>query len=161
MADADSRLFREDLVFCGVDVPSKEALFERLADVLSEKGYIKDSWIGAIEEREATYATGLGFPGIRVAIPHVDPEHIVTPYIAVVRPSKPVTFQAMAGIGGDVEAQLIINLGVMRDGGQVAVLQRLMNVFMDDERAQDILAQKEPKALLDTLVRHFEAVSDQ
>ena len=89
----------------------------------------------------------------------MDPQHIKHPYIAVIKPTTPVVFEAMAGLGDDVPARLIVNLGVMRDGGQVEVLQKLMNIFMSEDYAAQVEAAQDPQAMVDAFARLFEEVS--
>lgn len=156
MASQDAQLFSPDLVFFDFEAADRHEFFKELGAKLEAKGLIKPSWYEAIEERETNYATGLHFDIIDVAIPHVDPSHLNKPYIAVVKPSSPIVFEHMAGAGPDVNAQLIVNLGVERDGGQVAVLQTLMNIFMDDEKSKRVLAQDTEQGMVDTLSALFQ-----
>lgn len=155
MAVEDAKLFSPDLVFFDFEAKDRHEFFSKLGKKLEERGLIKPTWYDAIEERETNYATGLHFEHIDVAIPHVDPQHIVKPYIAVVKPSAPIEFEHMAGAGPNVQAQIIMNLGVERDGGQVAVLQTLMNIFMDEAKAQEILAQTTEQGMVDTVRKFF------
>lgn len=156
---SDQELFSPDLVFFDLEAAGRQEFFEKLAERLAERDLIQDSWLEAICEREKNYATGLSFPSVQVAIPHVDPEHIKRPYIAVIKPVAPVVFEAMAGLGDDVPAQLIVNLGVMRDGGQVAVLQKLMNIFMNEDHAAQIMAASDPQQVVDAFTSLFSEVS--
>lgn len=112
MASQDAELFSPDLVFFDIEAKDRHELFQKLSEKLEKKGLIKPSWFGAIEEREANYATGLHFDNIEVAIPHVDPDNINRPYIAVIKPNAPIEFEHMAGAGPNVNAQVIMNLGV-------------------------------------------------
>ncbi|BCV19510.1 PTS sugar transporter subunit IIA [Leptogranulimonas caecicola] len=156
---SDQELFSPDLVFFDLEAADRQEFFEKLAERLAERDLIQDSWLEAICEREKNYATGLSFPSVQVAIPHVDPEHIKRPYIAVIKPKTPIVFEAMAGMGDDVPAQLIVNLGVMRDGGQVAVLQKLMNIFMNEGYAAQIMAASDPQQVVDAFTSLFSEVS--
>lgn len=155
----DQELFSPDLVFFDLEAAGRQEFFEKLAGRLAERDLIQDSWLEAICEREKNYATGLSFPSVQVAIPHVDPEHIKRPYIAVIKPKTPIVFEAMAGMGDDVPAQLIVNLGVMRDGGQVAVLQKLMNIFMNEDYAAELIGITDAQGMVDAFGRLFEEVS--
>ena len=94
-------------------------------------------------------------PAAHIAIPHTDPDYVARPYIAVIKPAVPVTFNAMAGMGDPVAAQIVINLGITHEGGQVEALQALMNIFMDAEAAADVLGQTDPKGMVCALKRHF------
>lgn len=156
---SDQELFSPDLVFFDLEAADRQEFFEKLAGRLAERDLIQDSWLEAICEREKNYATGLSFPSVQVAIPHVDPEHIKRPYIAVIKPKTPIVFEAMAGMGDDVPAQLIVNLGVMRDGGQVAVLQKLMNIFMNEDYAAELIGITDAQGMVDAFGRLFEEVS--
>ena len=149
-------LFSPDLVFFDWEPDSAEDLFRLLGGVLRERGNVGEGWFDAIVEREREFPTGLRVPGCGFAIPHVDPRHIVRPYIAVVKPRRPVVFEAMAGLGDPVPAEIVFNLGVLRDGGQVRALQALMNIFADEESVAQIMAQTKPQDMVDAILGHFE-----
>lgn len=153
---ADTSLFKPELVFFDFESTTRDEFFVELGERLMPLGYIQDSWLDAVSERERLYPTGLQSPTIALAIPHTDPQHIKVPYIAVIKPKVPIEFEAMAGIGDPVQARLIINLGVLRDGGQVEVLQNLMNVFMDDETARHIMEQTDAPGMIDAITERFE-----
>lgn len=155
MANADTELFNPDLVFFDLDCTDQESFFKALHDELDKRGYIQDTWYEGITTREKNYATGLRFPSIEIAIPHTDPQHLKKPYIAVIKPKTPIHFEHMAGADDDVDAVLMINLGVERDGGQVEVLQNLMNIFMNDEAVTDIMAQDTPEGMVETITKYF------
>ena len=72
----------------------------------------------------------------------------------MIRPKDPVVFEGMAGIGGDIPAELIVNLGLTEHAeGQVAVLQALMGVFLDAGAVEDIRAQTTPEGMVATMRR--------
>ncbi len=150
----DLELLKPELVFVDIDAEDTEDLFRQMQVRLDSMGYIKDNWLDAMLERERNYATGLQTPTIGVAIPHAD-NCVNKAYIAVIKPVKPVTFQPMGGIGDEVEAELVINLGIMREGGQVEMLQALMRIFMDDAAVADIMAQNTPEDLVATIKAHL------
>lgn len=155
MANVDIDLFKPELVFFDFKATDRFDLFKKLGQKLDALGYIKDSWYEGIETREKNYPTGLAFESIAVAIPHVDPEHLEKPYIAVIKPKEPVVFEGMAGLGGEVPAQLIVNLGLTaHEEGQVAVLQALMNMFLDADAVTEIMAQTTPEGMVDTMRKY-------
>ena len=154
-ASADTSLFKPELVFFDFEATTRDEFFSELGRRLDAQGYLKETWYEAVTARERAYPTGLQTPTLAIAIPHTDPQYLKRPYIAVVKPRRPIEFEAMAGIGDPVEASLIINLGVLRDGGQVEVLQTLMNVFMDDAAAAKIMAQTTPEGMVSAITEHF------
>ena len=149
-------LIRPDLVFVDLDVDNSAQLFDALEHRLAAGGYVAPTWREAIEQRERTYPTGLTFPGGSVAIPHVDPEHVLRSYIALVRPLKPVTFEFMGGMGDPVKAELVVNLGITRKGGHLQMLQQLIDLFMSGDSVSELLSQKSPEDLYTAFVHHFE-----
>ncbi|MGI6229687.1 MAG: PTS sugar transporter subunit IIA [Tractidigestivibacter sp.] len=161
MGTLDTSLFSPDLVFFDIEATDSIDFFGKLHDRLAPKGYLKDTWLDAIRTRETNYPTGLELENISVAIPHVEPENIEKPYIAVAKPVRPVAFQPMAAmVDHPVQAQLVINLGLLaHDEDQVAVLQTLMNVFMDKAACEDILAQTTGEGMVNTIVKRCNEVA--
>lgn len=156
MASLDTSLFSPELVFFDISATSSTGFFSQLREKLAPKGYIEDSWLQAIITRETNYPTGLEMDNISIAIPHVEPENIAKPYIAVVKPEKPIPFEPMAAmVDHPVQTQLIINLGLKaHDEDQVAVLQKLMNVFMDPAACEEILSQTTGEGMVDAIVKY-------
>lgn len=153
----DASLLTPELCFIDWECGSAEELFRRLEAELAPRGLIAPTWLEGILARERAYPTGLRVPTCGLAIPHTDPCHILRPYIAVVRPRVPVTFEAMAGMGDPVPASIVVNLGIVRDGGQVAVLQDLMEIFTDAARAEHVMAQRTPAELAEAITGYFSA----
>ena len=116
MADNEA-LFTPELVFFDWECATPDEVFARLEGELAPRGYIADGWLDAVLTREDAYPTGLAMPAANIAIPHTDPGFVTKPYIAVVKPTAPVTFNAMAGMGAPVPAQIVINLGIAEPGG--------------------------------------------
>ena len=155
MADNAEMLFSPELVFFDWECATPGEVFARLEGELAPRGYIAPGWLDAVRTREDAYPTGLAMPAANIAIPHTDPGFVAKPYIAVVKPAAPVTFNAMAGMGAPVPAQIIINLGIAEPGGQVEALQALMNIFMDADAAADVLGQTTCQGMVDAIRRHF------
>lgn len=154
MSAIDTDLLKPELVFFDFEAKDRFDFFEKLGEKLKNDGYVKDSWLDAILEREKNYPTGLDCPGVSVALPHVDPEHLLKPYIAIVKPKSPIEFDGMADTGL-VNAQLIVNLGLMaHEEGQVAVLQAFLGIFIDDAASAEIMAQTTEQGMIDTVVKY-------
>ncbi|QWT17646.1 PTS sugar transporter subunit IIA [Collinsella sp. zg1085] len=155
MTQVDAELFASELVFLDIDVEDRTTLFAELGKRLRELGYIKENWFEAITKREVDYPTGLACQAINVAIPHTEPEHLIKPYIAVIKPKQPVLFEAMAHMGNDVPAQLVVNLGLLaHEDSQVAALQALMACFMNEEACADILGQTSPEGMVEAMRKY-------
>ena len=155
MSQVDTSLFRPELVFFDFEATDEWDFFAKMSDTLKEKGYVRDSWHDAICAREKSFPTGLQFEKIGVAIPHVDPENIVKPYIAIIKPKVPIDFAPMADmVDHPVHTELIINLGLLAHAeDQVAVLQAMMGIFMDEEATAEIMAQDTPEGIIDAIAK--------
>ena len=156
MSAIDTSLLSPELVFLDFEAQDVSDFFDKLAASLQERGYVKESWKEAILEREKNYPTGLECEAIKVALPHVDPEHINKAYIALIKPKKPITFDGMAGMD-PVDTELIVNLGLLaHEEDQVAVLQAFLGIFMDEEVCKALLSERDPNRLIDIVKAHCE-----
>ena len=90
----ETDLLKPELVFFDFEATDRIDFFTKLGEKLKEGGYVKDSWLDAILEREKNYPTGLECTSISVALPHVDPQHLNKPYIAIIKPKNPMSLTA-------------------------------------------------------------------
>lgn len=148
--------FRSDLVFLDVDIKSSDDLFDYIADITEAKGMVTTDFRSKIKEREANYPTGLQTESIGIAIPHTDPDYIVEPFVAVVRPQVAVDFAPMGMAEGQVSAQLIFVLGVKGDGQQVEMLGNLMGLMMDDIVVKALMDTDDVNEIVAIIKRKFE-----
>lgn len=154
MADKMSMLSPE-LVFLGWGCTTPDELFAQLEGPLTAGGYIAGGWREAISQRERTYPTGISMPAASIAVPHIDAAYVRKPYIAIVKPTAPMVFHPMAGMGELVPARLVANVGITADDNQVTLLQALMDIFTDADAADEVLAQTTPEGMVRTLARYL------
>ncbi|MDE8054003.1 PTS sugar transporter subunit IIA [Erysipelothrix rhusiopathiae] len=126
-------LFSNELVFLNKELNSSEELFDWFNVFATEKGIVTERFLRNIKKREAEYPTGIQTEFIGVAIPHTDPENIIKPFVAVIKPTNPILFEPMGMGEHQIKAEFIFILGVKNDGGQVVMLQNLMNLLMNKE----------------------------
>lgn len=138
--DLDVTLFDPELVFFGWRCAAPQDVFAQLASELEPRGLVAPTWRDAVAARERTYPTGLQTAACGIALPHADAEHVLKPFIAIVRPSAAVPFEPMGGIGTTVSAELIVALGFNHAEDQIGALQHLMSVFADEAQAQAVIA---------------------
>lgn len=99
----------ETLCVVRLQANTAEDVIRALAQKLFSKGHVKASFEKAALMREKRSPTGLPFPGIAVALPHAEPEHVESPAIAVATLEKPLTFRQM----GDPATKLTVSIVVM------------------------------------------------
>jgi PTS system galactitol-specific IIA component len=91
-----------------LDVPSAEAAIRTLAGELLRAGCVKDTFEAAAVARERRSATGLPFEGGGVALPHAEPEHVVSPALGVATLARPVKFRQMGSPGVELDVTLVV-----------------------------------------------------
>lgn len=124
----------------GLEAEDAPAALRGLSVRLREIGAVTDSFEAAVLLREEKHPTGL--PTIvPAAIPHTDPEHVITPGFAVAVPKHPVAFGEI-GSSGDrtIWAELIIMLVLADATSQLAALQNLVARLQEPDAVRHLLA---------------------
>lgn len=75
-----------------VDATDKFGVLREMGNVLVEKGWVKDTYPGAVIEREKVFPTGLPMEAMGVAIPHTDAIHVNKKAVFCGILDKPVDF---------------------------------------------------------------------
>ena len=74
------QILKEDLekgyLVAKVDTKDKFETLEAMGKLMVEKGFVKESYIEAVQEREKVFPTGLPMEALGVAIPHTDSIHV-------------------------------------------------------------------------------------
>lgn len=112
---------------------SKEELLSQLGGVLEDKGYVKDTYVDAILEREKIFPTGLPTAGVAVAIPHTDSIHVNYKSICIGILEKPVTFTVMATDDEFIDVGLVFMLAIKEPSHQIDLLQNLISLCQDED----------------------------
>ncbi|MEE9513853.1 MAG: PTS sugar transporter subunit IIA [Anaerolineales bacterium] len=121
----------EDLIIKPLEASSSEDAIRILGARLFESGYVRDTYVDAVLEREKVFATGLPTPEIQVAIPHTDIEHVIRPAIAVGVLQDTVEFVEMGNPDGIVNVSIVCMLAVNQSDSLVSLLQNLVGIFQD------------------------------
>lgn len=150
-------LFHRDLIFTSAAYADREDLLEKISRYLCKKGFVKESFKEAILERERKYPTGLRIVPYHVAIPHTDPEHINTPFIAMVRPKQSIEFKEMGTDDQVVDARLVFVLGLKRSADQVELLQKLVDLFTKKQVMDRLLKEQDVNVIMSLLEENISA----
>lgn len=144
-------LLDEDLIFFDVEANNWQEVLKYLSVYLLNKGYVKDSFYNALIEREKKFPTGLPTGGIKVAIPHADPVHVIKNGIAIALLKKPVLFREMGKFEGEIECDIVFMLAIKNPNEQIKVLQNFMNIFMNSDLLMKIKNAKTKKEIIDLI----------
>ena len=118
-----------DLIIPRLEAKDRTEAIQKLGSILYAKGYVKNSYVDAVLEREKKFPTGLAFEDGQVAIPHTDTEHCLKPGIAIGILNHPVEFFEMATLDKIVNTDLIFLMSIKVPADQVEWLARLVNLF--------------------------------
>lgn len=144
-------VLHDDLIFMDYPAKAREELLTELVAILRSKGYVKDSFQEALLARERKYPTGLNTPGVPLAMPHAEAEHVVKPAILVARLSEAVVFKEMGNSGKDVMAKFVFMLAVSDPSGHLAMLSKFMSIFSQGEKLKALYAIEDKKTLREEL----------
>lgn len=144
-------LLHEELMLLDYEAKNKDELLKNLASILKERGYVKESYIEGVLEREKVFPTGLNTNGVKVALPHTDAKHVNKPAILVAKLKEPVTFKEMGMSGRDVEAELIFMMAVKNPDEQVKTLSNLMSILSKKDMLVSLYNCKTKSEIIDIL----------
>lgn len=134
--------FSEEIAFFNESCSSREEALKKLADEFKSKGLVKDTFYQAVIDREKVYPTGLSINGVGVAIPHTDGIHVITPQIGFMTLNEPVIFKDMVDDQHEIEVKTIFMLGLLKSEQQIEMLQKLVDLFQNEEMLKSVTACK-------------------
>lgn len=147
--------FNEDNIFINFKSKDKIDFFQKINAYLLEKGLVKATFLKAILEREKEFPTGLNLGCFNVAIPHCDPIHITVENIIIVVPSEKIYFRDMGLNENDLPVDLIFLLLIKRGENQASILEKLMEIFLEDEAIKEIINCQSEKQILNKIREKF------
>lgn len=149
-----SQWFYEDLVLTPMSAESAVDAITQLGTLLHKGGFVKDTFIPAVIQREQEFSTGLPTAEVGVAIPHTDVEHVLREAIAVGVLDKPVEFGEMGNPGNTVPVQIVCLLAVAKSEMMVKILQSLVQMFQTLGLLKQIVHAKDAFEIVDIFRQH-------
>ena len=131
--------------FCATSLDATSAIdaLEKIATHGYEQGFVEQSWLAAVVDREKEFPTGLPTP-IPVAIPHTDSTHVKTNGIGFFRLVRPVSFGEMGSIAGNIDVSIIIPLLITDPKDQVDLLTSVINAVQDADFMNKLMETRDP-----------------
>lgn len=148
-----SDMIYEELILLDLNVENQEQFFEAIYKILLEKGFVKENFLTAIKEREKNYPTCLNIVPYPIAIPHVDPENIIKPFIFPVRLKTPIKWCEIATNDAWHNVKFVFVLGFLKSNEHIILLQTLLENCQKEETMKNLLnvddIKKYKKVILD------------
>ncbi|ARY90598.1 MULTISPECIES: PTS sugar transporter subunit IIA [Lacticaseibacillus] len=151
-------MFSKELIDLNNPSTSSRELFDSVASVAHDKGYARKDYGKGLIDREAKFPTGLMFPSLKIALPHVDPEFVLKPFIYVVKTNTPIGWKQM----GDMKPMSTNNflfLGIKEPSKQVGLLAQIMSAFKDQEFVKEFLKTTDETKMYHLLSEQFTKIS--
>ena len=145
-----------DLCIARMVAESSEGVVRALAERLLAAGYVRPSFAMAAIARERRSPTGLPFPEFAVAMPHAEPDHVVTPAIAVASLAKPVSFRQMGAPGTKLDVSLVVMPALTAKEQAAAELSRIVALLQDEGLRRALVNAETSLAMYETLARHVD-----
>lgn len=132
-----------------VTADSPEEVIDLLAGRLHAIGAVRDTYAEAVKAREGVMPTGLPLEeGVAVAVPHTDPEHVVTPALAVATLSRPVHFRSMEDPETELAVSLVFTLALRDKNEQIEMLQTIAATLQNAPLLRRIAAASSAKDVI-------------
>ena len=147
-------MFNTDLIDLNASVSDEQELFDLVGTRVIEKDFANLGYISGLEKRELSYPTGLKFPEIPMALPHVDPKYIKKPFIYVVRNDKPIAVKQM-GDSADMESSNFLFLGLKDGAKQPKLLAEIMAAFQNTQFVSAFCEADDKESMYNLLTNKF------
>ena len=145
----------EDLIVMGVDAQDAEDAIRQVGQYLLKGGYVKDTYIDAVAQREVEYPTGLQLRKAGIAMPHTAGIHVNRPAVCVARLAHPVTFCHMGDPDTKVEAEMLFMMAIQNPDEQIDTLAKVMGVFVNDAAVEELLSAPDHASLYRVAQTHL------
>ncbi|WP_196600319.1 PTS sugar transporter subunit IIA [Pectinatus frisingensis] len=148
-------IFRE-LIDSSVQVDCVEKLIKKMGEMFVGQGFVKDSYIAAVQEREKKFPTGLNLKSIAIAMPHTDSIHVKKTGICVGKLNKPIDFRHMGNINQTVHAELIFMMAILDPKKQIDTLRKVLEVFQNDAVVREFKNSASNEELYDVAKKYLD-----
>lgn len=148
----NSEMIKKELVELDFEVRDQKDYFEKMAKKLQSLGYVRDSFLNAILIRENKFPTALPLEPYIVAIPHVEPEHVIKPFIAASRLKNTIEWREMAANENVLNTKFVFMLGFLQYTDHVNLLQVLIENFQKNELMDKLINAKDKDEFIEILM---------
>ncbi len=141
-------------------VDSNEEIIRRLGTLLQKNGYVKDSYIQSVLDREIIFPTGLQTKSLGFAIPHTDSEHVKITTVAIATLEKPVIFRAMGSPDEDISVSIVMMLAVSNPKQVVDTLVKVISILENEVTIEKLEKATTSVEIYDAFNEHIRKISN-
>ncbi len=145
----------ETLIKVNLRAGNWEGVLREMGTTLFEQGYVRDTYIKGLIDRETEFPTGIATDSIGVAIPHTEAGHVIKTTVAVAVLDKSVPFSLMGSEEGRVDVDIVFMLAITNPDNHLLFLQKLMGIFQKKEVLLGIKNADRPEVIAEILNKEF------
>jgi len=145
----------KELTLVNIKASNSEDVIRQVGKVLYDSGFVKDTYVDAVVEREKIYPTGLQLKDIGIAMPHTDSEHVHKSGICIAALTNPITFEHMGMPETKVEAEIIFMMSILDPGEHIDNLKKLLDVFGSEDVVREFKAAKTQEELYSVAAKYI------
>lgn len=150
-------VFYQKLIDLNISVETEEQLFDLVGSRAIKLDFARIGYISNLEKRELSYPTGLKFPQVSLALPHVDPQYVEKPFIYIGRTIKPLKLKQW-GDNADMDANDFLFLGLKNGSKQPELLAQIISAFQDKDFVKLYMDTRNTKDMLQIVKNKFKEV---
>ena len=117
-----------------------EQVERRIAGILTEQGYAKDTYAQAIVDREANFPTALDMSGLNVAIPHCDVANVNKAAFCMAVLKHPVDWHKMDEPDETCKVSVVVMLALTEAHAHLEMLQKVVKLLQNQGLVGQIVA---------------------
>ena len=125
-------MFEKENIYLDIEAKDHTELFTKMAEIFKKKGYVKESYLDAIIEREKKYPTGFEFDGYNIGLPHTDAEHISVQKIILIRLKNEIEYREVV-TNKKIPIKIFIMLLIKNGEDQTTILGKLIEIIGEKE----------------------------
>ena len=164
MADCGSKAvenltIHEENIVVKMDAADRVEVIRRLGGLLFQHGYVKESYVKAVLDREVVFPTGLQTNLLGMAIPHTDTEHVIKPALAIATLTNPVIFQAMGSPETEVPVTIVMMLAISDPKAVMPVLRSVLFILEKSEALEALTQATSELEIKDVVQNHIQSMT--
>lgn len=164
MADSGSKsvenlTIHEDNIVVNMEAGDRVEVIRRLGGLLFQHGYVKETYVQAVLDREVVFPTGLQTHLLGMAIPHTDTEHVIKPALAIATLTNPVIFQAMGSPETEIPVTIVMMLAISDPKAVIPVLRSVLFILEKSEALKALTQATSELEIKEVMQEHIQSMA--
>lgn len=148
-------LFSEGLIITNMDKTDKGSVLKALYEKLYMEGYVKESFLENVLNREERFPTGLVMGEYNIAIPHTESVHVIRSGIAIGLMKDLVPFMRMDQQNESIGIKVVIMMALKGAHDHVEMLSEIIHMFQNDNVLKSLAKSKNSKEAIDIIKQNL------